>query len=184
MFVYFAWILFAGRNRWSARLRTRPASIIQTNILHLHRCHLQIFTAHYADRAQLLSHHDRAEIASDAKHHDKHAAGKTIAHTHAPASLSCSTHALTLNAVPLQAQSDSAQENKVTITLIAVVILFLLCQTPSAIQLLWTIDYDKGDHKPPNLILGKFTKRIRRPDRMAIKTLIFEIPCCAPPLQP
>lgn len=55
----------------------------------------------------------------------------------------------------IQQQSDSAQENKVTITLIAVVILFLLCQTPSAIQLLWTIDYDKGDHKSPNLILGK-----------------------------
>lgn len=54
-----------------------------------------------------------------------------------------------------QQQSDSAQENKVTITLIAVVILFLVCQTPSAIQLLWTIDYDKGDHKSPNLILGK-----------------------------
>lgn len=54
-----------------------------------------------------------------------------------------------------QQQSDSSQENKVTITLIAVVILFLLCQTPSAIQLLWTIDYDKGDHKSPNLILGK-----------------------------
>lgn len=34
---------------------------------------------------------------------------------------------------------DSAQERKVTITLIAVVILYLVCQTPNALQLLHII---------------------------------------------
>lgn len=33
-------------------------------------------------------------------------------------------------------QADRTQENKVTITLIAVVILFLVCQTPNTLQML------------------------------------------------
>lgn len=39
-----------------------------------------------------------------------------------------------------QADASTAQENKVTVTLIAVVILFLVCQTPSAIQLIYTMN--------------------------------------------
>lgn len=35
-----------------------------------------------------------------------------------------------------------SQENKITITLIAVVILFLICQTPNALQLLRIMDLD------------------------------------------
>lgn len=37
-----------------------------------------------------------------------------------------------------QADASSAQENKVTVTLIAVVILFLVCQTPAATQLIYS----------------------------------------------
>lgn len=40
----------------------------------------------------------------------------------------------------LQADTSTAQENKVTVTLIAVVILFLVCQTPNAIQLIYTMN--------------------------------------------
>lgn len=42
-----------------------------------------------------------------------------------------------------------------TITLIAVVILFLVCQTPSAVQLIATMEYNRGPNKPPKYILGE-----------------------------
>lgn len=38
----------------------------------------------------------------------------------------------------LQSQSAAVQENKMTVTLIAVVLLFLVCQTPTAIFLIYT----------------------------------------------
>ncbi|KAJ6636832.1 Sex peptide receptor, partial [Pseudolycoriella hygida] len=38
-----------------------------------------------------------------------------------------------------QSDRSTAQENKVTVTLIAVVVLFLVCQTPSAIQLIYSM---------------------------------------------
>lgn len=38
---------------------------------------------------------------------------------------------------PLQSQAAAVQENKMTVTLIAVVLLFLVCQTPTAIFLLY-----------------------------------------------
>lgn len=41
---------------------------------------------------------------------------------------------------------DTSQENKVTITLIAVVILFFVCQTPNALQLLNIIHLDTEYH--------------------------------------
>lgn len=50
-------------------------------------------------------------------------------------------------------QTDSSQETKVTITLIAVVILFLICQTPNALQLLRIMDLKH--HR--NRDLGDFT---------------------------
>lgn len=50
----------------------------------------------------------------------------------------------------VQTDSTMSQENKVTITLIAVVILFIVCQTPYAYMLLTSTD----DVRPSNLTLG------------------------------
>lgn len=41
-----------------------------------------------------------------------------------------------------QLDTTTTQENKVTITLIAVVVLFLICQTPAAVQLVYTMNND------------------------------------------
>lgn len=149
--------IFAGHNNRTVRLCPRPTRVVQENILQFLRCHLQISAARDANRAQLFSHYDGEEIAPNAKHHDKYAAGKpSISFNLLFFFLQEAQNTnLQWNAPAFQAQSDSAQENKVTITLIAVVILFLVCQSPSAIQLLVTIKYDKSDHQPPNLTLGK-----------------------------
>lgn len=50
----------------------------------------------------------------------------------------------------------SAQENKITIILIAVVVLFLICQTPSAVNLLYVSWFDAPtDAESQNLQKGK-----------------------------
>lgn len=52
-----------------------------------------------------------------------------------------------------QSDRSTAQENKVTVTLIAVVVLFLVCQTPSAIQLIYLMsaneysNVDRGNYR-------------------------------------
>lgn len=51
-----------------------------------------------------------------------------------------------------QLDTTTAQENKVTITLIAVVVLFLICQTPAAVQLVYTMNNDTHT----NLDIGEF----------------------------
>ncbi|XP_037039195.1 uncharacterized protein LOC119076515 isoform X2 [Bradysia coprophila] len=43
----------------------------------------------------------------------------------------------------IQSDRSTAQENKVTVTLIAVVVLFLVCQTPGAIQLIYSMKNEK-----------------------------------------
>lgn len=55
-----------------------------------------------------------------------------------------------------QTKSPASQENKMTVTLIAVVVLFLCCQTPTAIFLIyspWT--GNETDKKQINLSKGK-----------------------------
>lgn len=53
----------------------------------------------------------------------------------------------------------SAQENKITIILIAVVVLFMVCQLPTAINLLYTSWFEPPEDKESkNLSLGKSTR--------------------------
>lgn len=62
-----------------------------------------------------------------------------------------------INTQPLeQLDTTTAQENKVTITLIAVVVLFLICQTPAAVQLVYTMNNDTHT----NLDIGEFSSTI------------------------
>lgn len=57
-----------------------------------------------------------------------------------------------------QADASSAQENKVTVTLIAVVILFLVCQTPAATQLIYSKIVDE---RRSNWALGEILFFVR-----------------------
>lgn len=56
--------------------------------------------------------------------------------------------------------TPSAQENKVTITLIAVVVLFLLCQTPSALQLVFTMKTKEYTNMDKGMYVYVFTNLI------------------------
>ena len=61
-----------------------------------------------------------------------------------------------LPAIPLQSQAAAVQENKMTVTLIAVVLLFLVCQTPTSIFLLYKVFVNEPTEKRViNLWLGK-----------------------------
>lgn len=54
-----------------------------------------------------------------------------------------------------QSNVPTAQENKITITLIAVVVLFLICQTPTAIHLIYISWIKPKGLATSNVVLGK-----------------------------
>lgn len=60
-----------------------------------------------------------------------------------------------VNKLFFQSQAASIQENKMTVTLIAVVVLFLVCQTPTAIFMLYkSFVGDPTERRQRNLRLG------------------------------
>lgn len=60
-----------------------------------------------------------------------------------------------------QSHAAAVQENKMTVTLIAVVVLFLVCQTPTAIFLLYSSFVGEPVNRlEANLRLGKFRRPI------------------------
>lgn len=59
----------------------------------------------------------------------------------------------------LQENNSQAQEHRMTVILIAVVLLFLICQTPSACILIYTSIYTKLDATTEKLVRGTYKNK-------------------------
>lgn len=71
--------------------------------------------------------------------------------------LKCSLNFIEISLFHPQSHAAAVQENKMTVTLIAVVVLFLVCQTPTAIFLLYSSFVGEPLNRlEANLRLGKF----------------------------
>lgn len=109
---------------------------LQRHLLHAHIGGWYVYSGRPARHIQLLPCDCRTSVVQNAHANDQHPTGWCDLYYHKFA-LSYMAAICICNSVYIQGDASTAQENKITITLIAVVLLFLVCQSPSAIQLIY-----------------------------------------------